>query len=125
MDKSVFVIDTPSDATSGAYALLVSRGMPFGGGGGTAVFYVDTMAVLSDPSGRATLFEGRLLDETVVTSFPVGTAFIVAPRHQVRALSQLEYQLEEKKEAEEVEAALKSPVDPNVTLAVQAVGQYL
>lgn len=126
MDKEIFIVDTPPESTAGAYALLVSRGMPFGGSGGTAVFFIDKLIVKSDPSGRATLFEGQLADESVVTAFPVGTAFIIAPRHQVSSYTQMEYRLKEQAEEKEVHEALSAATEKtSEAVAQKAPGNYL
>jgi len=123
VDKSIFSIETPDDSESGGYLLLVSRGMPFGGGGGTAVFVIDKIIIQSDPSGRAVLFEGAKKDGTVVACFPVGTAFVVAPRGQTKGMTALEYHQNEKAEADEIEKAM-APMAKVVPSAVGG-GMYL
>lgn len=124
MDKEIFIVSTPDDNEGGAYTLLVSRGTPFAGAMGTAVFYVDKLVENADPSGRITSFTGMKNDDSIVAMFPVGTAFLMTRRQQVRALTSIEYHLEEKEASKKLEEALADPDTP-AKEAPKMPGQYV
>lgn len=124
MDKSILIVKAPDEQEGGAYALVLSRGMPFGGSGGSNVFYVDTLEMVNDSSGRAVMFEAKKADGTLVANFPVGSAYLMTLRSQTKTVTRLETLLEEKAEDEEIEAAMTKK-DDKPAEKQPGGGQYL
>lgn len=105
MDNTVYSILPPTGDSP--YVLFVTRGMAMTGPS-YAVFAVDRVVVNQDEEGGyATAFLG----EQIVTMFPAGTPYLLVPRSQYTAQSNIEAAREAKAEEDELKLLFKDKKD--------------
>ncbi len=105
MDSTVFSILPPTGDSP--YVLFVTRGMTMAGPS-YALFAVDRVQVTQDEEGG---YATGYLNDAVVTMFPAGTPYLLVPRGQYSAQSNIEAAREAKEEEDALKELFKDRKD--------------